>query len=557
MKAEDLQKHKQSLALEQAYAMVGTQLVQVLLENEDLKTKQQELTKNLSVLAAENSALNQNNTALIDENALLKEQILFLQQQLFGKKSEAGEPIIDVGESTNDTGEPQETITVSTHTRKKGKKHKKVGRKIDTSALLRHKIYHRLPDEQQLCPCCNNQLSKIGEDISEQLEVLPMRLYVAEHIRDKYACRTCEKLIMAPKPKAPLPKALAGGSLLTEIIINKYQYHLPLYRQSKIFGSYNAIIPDNTLGNWVMQAGGQLILKLLDVMWKALLLNRYLQVDETPVKLLEPNKKGYVWTYFAPITKLVIFEVSSTRSGKVAEKRLANFKGLLQTDGYSGYDNLRKRKDIEGFGCLTHARRKFKAVLKITNNANGIAAEFVARVQPLYDLEARMRELNLHHRVKKRLRQKQAFPIFKALHPWLKQQLKVVLPKSKLGKAIKYTLKQWKYITKYLRHGMVEIDTNWVENKIRELAIGRRNWLFMDNEDSGAINAFWFSLIASAMLNGLNPRIYIHFLLMHIHELRQGLIEPVSILPNTIDKSLLEKFANEHIAIGKEILNSS
>lgn len=543
LKAEDLQKHKQSLALEQAYAMVSTQLVQVLLENEDLKTKQQELTKEL--------------TELSTENTHLKEQILLLQQQLFGKKSEIGEPIVDIPVNTNDTGNSQDTITIAAHIRKKAKKKKTVGRKIDTSALLRHKIYHSLSEEQRICSFCNSHLIKIGEDISEQLEVLPMRLYVVEHIRDKYTCRACEKLIMAPKPKAPLPKALAGGSLLTEVIINKYQYHLPLYRQSKIFSSHNAIIPDNTLGNWVMQAGGQLILRLLDAVWKALLTNNYLQVDETPVKLLEANKKGYVWAYFAPQAKIIIFEASLTRSGAVAEKRLANFKGLLQTDGYNGYDNLRKRKGIEGFGCLTHSRRKFKAVLKITNNANGVAAEFVARVQPLYALEEHMRELDLHHRIKKRLRQKHAFPIFKALYPWLKQQAKVVLPKSKLGKAIKYTLKQWKYITKYLRHGLVEIDTNLVENKIREIALGKKNWLFMDNEDSGAINVFWFSLIISAMMNGLNPRVYIHFLLMHLHDIRQGIIEPMSILPNTIDKLALEKFANEHIAMGKEILNSS
>lgn len=534
--------------LEQAYAMASTQLVQLLLENEDLKTKQQELTTELTVLVAENSTL-------INENTLLKEQILFLQQQLFGKKSEVGD-IVDPNEDlTNNT--PQTTINVAAHKRKKSDSKKKVGRKIDLSLLLRHKIYHQLPLVQQICSCCNGPLIKIGEDIAEQLEIVPLMLYVAEHIRDKYTCRACKKIIMAPKPMAPLPKALAGGSLLTEVIINKYQYHLPLYRQSKIFASHQAIIPDNTMGNWVMGSGKQLMALLLWPFWQALLAEQYLQVDETPIKLVELDKKGYVWTYFAPLLKLIIFEVSNTRSGAIAEARLKSFKGLLQTDGYSGYDNLRKRKDITGFGCLSHARRKFKAVLKITNNANGIAAEFVERVRPLYALEAWMRERDLHHRVRKRLRQKHAWPIFKKLHPWLKQQKKSVLPKSKLGKAIKYTLKQWKYITRYLRHGMAEIDTNWVENKIREIALGKKNWLFMDNADSGAVNTFWFSLIGSAILNGLNPRIYIHYLLMHIHEIRRGSIEPITILPHTIDKAVLEKFANEHLAIAKEVLNSN
>lgn len=525
------------LALEQAYAMASTALVQVIAENDELKTKQQELATKVSTLE--------------EENANLKEQLLLMRQQIFGKKSEVGEPVVAPDPAPDNAAEPP--ITISGHTRRKPKK---LGRNIDLSALPRHKIYHTLP-EPQCCQCCNQQLIKIGQDISEQLEVLPMMFYVAEHIRDKYACRTCATIVMAPKPKAPIPKALAGGSLLAEVVVNKYQYHLPLYRQSKIFASHNAIIPDNTLGNWVMQAGAGLMPEVSDAMWQAVLAMKYLQVDETPVKMLKANKKGYLWTYFTPQLNLVIFEHSLTRSAAVAEKRLADFKGLLQTDGYKGYDKLRKSKNIVGFGCLTHARRKFKEILKITKNAPGIAAEFVSRVQPLYVLEEKMRQLELPHRTRKRLRQKQAFPVLKVLYPWLKQQFVMVPENSKLGKAIKYTLNQWPYIIAYLRHGLAEIDTNMVENKIRNVAIGKKNWLFMDNEDSGAINAFWFSLIGSAIINGLNPRVYIHFLLMKTHDIRRGIIDPCTVLPHTIDKTQLKAFAEEYIAMGKKIFDNS
>jgi transposase len=511
----------------------------------------------------ENKELKVKITVLEEEVIFLKEQLLLMQHRIFGKKSEAhepGEPPVDpsADPATN------QTITVASHTRKK--KTKTNGRLIDTSTLRRHKIYHDL--DNKTCPCCNGELERIGEDISEQLEIIPMIFYVIEHIRYKYTCRKCQTIIMSPKALAPIPKALAGGSLLTEIIINKYQYHLPLYRQSKIFASHNMLIPDNTLGNWVMQSGAALMAELSAALWQAVLGVRYLQVDETPIKILITNKKGYLWTFLAPYVGsaqglgqgrgLVVFELSLTRSGSVADEKLAKFKGILQTDGYGGYNNTRRRKDIASMGCLTHARRKFNEVFKITKkNPNGIAAEFMRRVKPLYELEEKMRELKVSFHTRKRWRQKQAWPVLKALRPWLKQQLLKVPGKSKLAKAIKYTLNQWRYIIAYLRHGMAEIDTNWVENKIRPEALGRKNWLFMDNADSGAVNAFWFSLVSSAILNGLNPKTYIHYLLMKVHDIRKGIINPITVLPHTIDKALLQEFENEQIAMGKKVLDSS
>ncbi len=168
-----------------------------------------------------------------------------------------------------------------------------------------------------------------------------------------------------------------------------------------------------------------------------------------------------------------------------------------------------------------------------------------------------MREFNFSFHSRKRLRQKQAWPLLKELLPWLKQQRTKVPPKSKLGQAITYTLNQWRYIIAYLRHGMAEIDTNWVENQIRPIALGRKNWLFMNNEDSGAINAFWYSLVSSAMLNGLNPRIYIHYLLMNLHNMRRQYVDPMTLLPHTIDPLKLRLFEQEQIAFAKQELDSS
>jgi transposase len=489
-------------------------------------------------------------TSLKEENARLKEQLQLAQQRHFGNKR-------DVGESSVSDSAEGERQTVAGYTRKK-KNNKSCGRIIDLSKLPQHIIEHDLNEANKICHGCNHPLHLIEKErAAGQLEILPQRFYCAVHVRYKYGCHPCQTIHMAPKIPAPIPKALAGASVLTEVLINKYQYHLPLYRQSKMMSSLSVIIPDNTLGNWVMQIGSSLMM-LYDACWQAILTSRYLQVDETPVKVLKPEKKGYLWTYYAPwIGKgLIVFELSLTRSGIVAEKRLASFKGLLQTDGYNGYQGLRKRDDIEGLGCITHARRKFSEVLKITKNPDSIASLAIARLKPLYELEERMREREYSFHTRKRLRQKIAWPILKDFHAWLKKTLPHVPPKSQLANAISYSLNQWPYLIKYLRHGMAEIDTNWVEGEIRNIALGKKNWMFIGNEDSGKVHSLFYSLVLSAILNGLNPRLYLHYLITKVHDLRRGLIDPMSLLPHMIDQTVLKKFADELLADAKKILDS-
>lgn len=498
-----------------------------------------------NVLKTENTTLKAEKTALQEEISRLKEQLALAKHRQFGKKSEIGEPIVD---------EEATSLSVSAYTRRKKSK----GRLIDLSLLPRHTIRYDLAECEKNCACCHQPLKCIGKDVSEQVEVLPQRLYVAEHVRYKYACGTCVTIQMAEKEKAPIPKALAGGSLLTEVIMNKYQYHLPLYRQTKILASHGAIIPDNTLGNWVMQVGKGLM-PVYEAFWDVVLAAQYLQVDETPIKILESNKKGYLWAYFAPYRGkgLVLFELSLTRGGVVVEERLATYEGLVQTDGYSGYNKLRKRETIEGLGCLTHVRRKFDEVKKVVKNPAGIAAEAIQRLKPLYALEASIREAGYDFKTRKQLRQKIAKPLLQEFYHWLKQIKSAVPPKSQLGEAIQYALNQHRYVIKYLRHGMAEIDTNHVENKIRDIAIGKKNWLFMGNKEAGIVHALFFSLILSAILNNLNPRIYIHYLIMQSHEIRQGKIDPKLLLPHLIDHNLLQAFAKQQLDKAKTFFNST
>jgi transposase len=483
------------------------------------------------------------------EIASLKESLRLQQERLFGKKSEIGKNILKGAGSAPSTS-PKTTV-VQAHTRQIPKRGQ---RQLKNNPLPKYTVIHELSEDKKNCTGCGNPMHVIGQEKSEQLEIIPVQYCLLEHIRFKYGCRSCDSMVMAPKPASPLPKAIAGASLLTDVILNKYQYHLPLYRQSKIMKSHHLTLSDKTLANWVM-ASGEALFKIYDAMW-TILQRRYLQIDETPVKVLETNKKGYVWAYFAPNVHkgLVVFEFSLTREGSVVEERLKTFKGLMQTDGYQGYDALRKREDIVGFGCFSHARRKFSEVVKISGDQNGIAAEMMARMKPLYALEARLRDANAEHRTRKRLRQKIARPILKGIHRWLRSIQNQVLPKSKLGNAIHYTLKQWPYLIAYLRHGMAEIDTNYVENKIRDIALGKKNWLFIGNEDCGKIHALWYTLIISSILNDLNPRVYIHYILTKVHELRRCEIDPLSLLPDRIDMGELERFSIAQIEFGKKML---
>jgi hypothetical protein len=365
---------------------------------------------------------------------------------------------------------------------------------------------------------------------------------------------------MAKKPLSPIPKAIAGASLLTDVIIDKYQFHLPLYRQSKIMHTLGVHIPDNTLGNWV-SALGEGLSPVYEAMWQALNKCNYLQVDETPVKILEPDKKGFLWVYYAPhLTEnnsMIVFELSETRSADVPENRLRDFKGIMQTDGYSGYHALRKREGIVGVGCFTHARRKFSEVVKSHCDVNGIAAQLVEKMKPLYALEARMRENNLPFRTRKNLRQRIAYPLVKDIHRGLRAIRASVSPKSQLGQAINYMLKQWPYLILYLRHGEAEIDTNGVENKIRSVALGRKNWLFMGNKDSGKNHAIFYSLVISCLMNGINPRVYLHYLISKLHEIRLGSMKPTALLPNSIDLEVLKQFADNEIGFAKILLNTA
>ena len=483
-----------------------------------------------------------------------EEQVKLARQRRFGKSSEKSSAIQpDLFNALGDDAaseEPEEckadatTTATITYTRPKKEKN---GRNIDTSLLPRKKIIHDLADHEKTCADCGGQLHKVCENVSEQLEVIPKQLYVVEHICPQYACRPCETMHCAKKTEAPIAKCMAGASLITDVVVNKYEYHLPLYRQSTILKGLGSDIPDNTLGNWVMRSG-----EVLEPVGMALQQEikqmSYLQVDETPVKVLESDKKGYMWCYLSPLPgqKLIQFRFHLSRGGEVVNTELQDFTGRLQNDGYGGYTKLREKPTISAFGCLSHARRKFAEIVKIaTPKSASKAQEALKYFAKLYDVEAQAREEKLPANERRRLRQEKSWPVLNKFYEWLTQTKQQVPPKSKIGMAIDYTLKHWPYLTQYVDDGAVEADTNWVENQIRPFAVGRRNWFFVGHEQSGQIGALFYSLIQSAKLNDINPRIYLHYLLTQVHALRRKEIDPRDLLPHRISREVLSQFAEQ------------
>lgn len=472
--------------------------------------------------------------ALLSQNNILKEQLRLSLQRKFGRSTESSNALqLSLFEEEVAAPLPEDdALETVSYTRRKKQK----GRNLDTSQLPRERQIHDLPDEQKLC-ACGCALKKIGEDISEQIDFVPAQLKVIEHVRPKYICRTCEMIKSQPKPPSPIPKSMATAGLISEVIIKKYEHHLPLYRQSKIFAGQGALIPDNTLGNWVMQAA-EVLSPLGEVLWEQINTVKVLQADETTLKILSPNKKGYLWGYHScdPDNRFVIFEFNQSRAANVVNQRLQGFQGVLQTDGYSGYNAFRHHEQVVNVGCWDHARRKFTEVIKVNNNnKSGIAGKLLKLIGELYKIEAQIKELPYGER--KVIRQLKAKLLLDKIDAVVKKVC--APPKSMLGKAIAYLRNNWSFLIEYINHGNVQISNCWIENQIRPIALGRKNWLFAGNALSANRGALLFSLIQSCKLNGIDPRAYLVYVLNQAHNMRKNIIDVASILPQFIDKSLV------------------
>jgi transposase len=388
--------------------------------------------------------------------------------------------------------------------------------------LPRTDIQHE--PESTICHC-GCQLQRIGEDIAEKLDYQPGVFTVERHVRGKWVCNKCETLVQAPVPAHIIDKGIPTSGLLAHVLVAKYADHLPLYRQVGIFERAGLAIADSTLSEWVGRCGVQLQ-PLVDAIKEELLLQPVLHADETPVQMLKPGNgkthRSYLWSYCSTRTnpmKAVIFDFAESRAGRHAEQFLDRWRGALVCDDYSGYKAL-IRSGVTEAGCMAHARRKFHELW--ANHSSQIAEEALKLFGALYDVERPIQHLDDGQR--RIVRQQQAKPITDTLHAWLIAQRARVPDGSATAKAIDYSLRRWGPLTHYLDNGAVPIDNNWVENRIRPVAIGRNNWLFAGSLRAGQRAAAVMSLIHSARLNGHDAYAYMKDILERLPSQRASQI---------------------------------
>lgn len=460
----------------------------------------------------------------------LNEQIRVLRQTIFGSKSEKR----DVGESTQlPLFDMPECLPANLSTETKGQKkivvpehsRKKKGRKKLPEDLPRVDVVHDLAEEEKVC-ACGCELSRIGEEVSEKLDIVPAKIQVIRNIRPKYACKKCEGLEddgpsvkIAPPPAQIIPKGLATAGLLAYVLTAKFVDALPFYRQEKQFGRLGIELPRTTMCGWAMKAA-ETCLPLISLLKEEIRGGPIIHVDETTVQVLHepgraPEQKSYMWIFKGGLSKRpsLIYEYHRTRSGDVAKLFFDGYQGTVQTDGYKGYDFLDHRPDIIHVGCWAHARRKFMDVKKAsTSKKAGSSDKALSLIRRLYALEKIAKQKEMSAKEVYEWRQSQAKPILQEFKIWLNKRSSQVVPKSLLGQAVSYCRTQWHRLENYIKDGYTEIDNNGAENAIRPFVVGRKNWLFSGTPEGARASAVLYSLIETAKANKLEPYSYLRYL---------------------------------------------
>jgi len=366
-------------------------------------------------------------------------------------------------------------------------------------------------------------LTPVGEEVTEILEYQQGELYVKKYIRPEYIKPTADgiqsKRVIAPLPNIPIAKSYVGASLLSQLMVSKYIDHLPIYRQLQMFTRQKITIEDTTVNNWFKQ-GCNLIAPLFEAHQRQVLSTKYLGVDETPIKVLDKTKKGtthqgYYWVYYNTHSRQVLFKYQTGRAAQWPKETLKDYQGYLQTDGYAAYNQFDGVEGITTLNCWAHARRKF---IDAQSFDNAKASEVLAQIQLLYAVEKYCAENKYAPDEIKNYRLQNAVPILKTLHGILQAQLTNSLPKSPLGMALQYTLARWGKLSVYLQDGNLHIDNNLVENSIRPVAIGRKNYLFAGNHEAAQRSAMLYSLFATCKLHNVNPIQWLTYVFENINQ---------------------------------------
>jgi transposase len=382
----------------------------------------------------------------------------------------------------------------------------------------------------------------IGQQVTEELDYTAAKLHINRTIRPQYITKENElgeqKQIIAELNR-PIHKCIASAALLAMIFTDKFIFHLPYYRIMQRLGQMGVPIPSSTFESWV-KLGAEHIKPLFAVHRLYVFSEIYQQIDESPIKVLDKDKpgtthQGYMWVRYAPLSKSVLFQYYRGRSAYEPLRDLSTFKGYIQTDGYSGYTHIAETQGITHLSCWAHARRYFDKALP---NDQKRASSVLKLIQLLYAIEALARENNLTHQQRYELRLEKSLPIINEIGSYIYNERSKVLPKSPIGMAFEYCANRWISLQNYLKDGMLEIDSNLIENAIRPLALGRKNYLFAGNHDAAENIAMFYSFFGTCKKNDIDPQKWLTHVIKNINDTKASQLK--ELLPQFIDKKLLE-----------------
>ncbi len=407
--------------------------------------------------------------------------------------------------------------TVKTHTRRKP------GRKPFPAELPRVEVIHDLDASEKICGC-GAPLVRIGAKASERLDIIPPRFQIERHIRLKYACRVCEGTGDESRPAVRVARAyllfkksLFSAGFVAWLLTAKFCDALPFYRLEGILGRYRIRVGRATMCNLALQAARE-CRPALDLLWAELLKGPVLYIDETTLQVLkEPGRpattQSYMWVFRGGTRDgpIILYEYRESRSADFLRERLKNYRGIVMTDGFPGYERVfRKMPAITHVSCWAHARRKFFDAQKVAEGSP-LAGSMLELIGSLYAFEEEARRAELAPGQLRELRWEKSRPVIREIRRWLKAHRHAVLPKSELGKAIHYTIKRWRKLLHFLRDGAIPLDNNLVENDIRPFVVGRKNWLFNDTPRGAWASAFHYSFMQTARANGHDPYWFLRF----------------------------------------------
>jgi transposase len=460
-------------------------------------------------------------------------QVTQLKKELFGPSSERNlegslskeQILLSLFAAPSQPAATRDVVLPAAEERSEGRARRQPAAKVLET------VTERLEPEEKVCPHCGKQKCEIGHEKSERYEYLPAKVVRHELIRPKLACPCGQAGVsIAPMPPRVVAQGQPGAGLVAHVLLSKFVDHLPLYRQQQQFARLGVNFPKSTLGDWVEQ-GAVWLQPIVREMKRQLLQGNYVQVDETPVRVQDPDvvgkcATGWLWVLGAPEQE-VIFEFHPGRGKEFAQELLGGFKGYLQRDGYGVYGSLAKdNPELIPVGCWSHARRKFVDALQEQPHE---ATPLVNQVRKLYMVERHARDECLRAQQRHHLRQEISLPILTSLRPRLQSIQARVLPQSPLGKAARYCLAEWEALNCYLQDGRLEIDNNLTENAIRPSAVGKKNWLFIGHPDAGWRSAVIYSIVVSCRRRGLEPWEYLRDVLSRLPAMKQS--ELPSLLP--------------------------